>query len=270
MSKSIFQQKPPMRKSRLFSMNLLLNRKICLKSLLFLRNIKAVMRKSVRRYPNPLMNQTLLSGRRCNHRSPLPKKMYKYSIVIGNYCLKIFEHVSSEPTGAQGLESSPGLAALLVKTFSFIIDFDEIKTHNSDLQNDFSYYRRSISKFKMMDKGNESVEALLTDEEANYMSLFFAQHTPMFKSLAQMLNEHIKKKPDLGTSISSYLAALAGSCYHSIMKQRVSGEDRDNIFRALVGCTILYDSIHPDGVFIKGSPIDVSLFSFVILNCFLG
>lgn len=79
--------------------------------------------------------------------------------------MKILEHVRTEPTAAQALESNPGLAALLVKTFSFIIDFDEIKvekllaltpnplqTHNSDLQNDFSYYRRSISKFKMMDK----------------------------------------------------------------------------------------------------------------------
>lgn len=81
-------------------------------------------------------------------------------------------------------------------------------------------------------QGPDSLDAIITDEEANYMSLFFAQHTPMFKSLAQMLSEHIKKVisgrlsadllqvPEIEPSISNYLAALAGSCFHSITKQR--------------------------------------------------
>lgn len=187
-------------------------------------------------------------------------KLYKYSLVLGSYCLRIFEHVCSEPSAVQGLTSNPGLVALLVKAFCFIIDFDEIKTHNSDLQNDFSFYRRSISKFRMMDKGTDPLDMIITDEEANCMSLFYAHHTPMFKSVSQALLEHTKKKPELGPKLLDYFSLLAGSCYHSVVKQRVTAAgDKDSLLRALVVSTILYDTLHPEGVLVKGSPIDVKL-----------
>jgi hypothetical protein len=46
---------------------------------------------------------------------------------------------------------------------------------NPAIQNDFSYYRRSINK------GSRKNEAKIKDDMANRMSLFFAYPTPMLK-----------------------------------------------------------------------------------------
>ena len=51
---------------------------------------------------------------------------------------------------------------------------------NPAIQNDFSYYRRSLSRMKLNNKGGD---IKIKDELANRMSLFFAYPTPMMKVL---------------------------------------------------------------------------------------
>jgi hypothetical protein len=67
------------------------------------------------------------------------------------------------------------LAKQLADILDFVLRFDDAKMINPAIQNDFSYYRRSLSKQK------NKVEVKIKDELANRMSLFFAYPTPMLK-----------------------------------------------------------------------------------------
>jgi hypothetical protein len=68
-------------------------------------------------------------------------------------------------------------STLLSHVLDFAIEFDLLKMTNSNLQNDFSYYRRTVSRLK------QQQQQVISDEIANKMSLFFANATPVLKSL---------------------------------------------------------------------------------------
>jgi len=58
---------------------------------------------------------------------------------------------------------------------------------NPAIQNDFSYYRRTLSR----NKGNQSDKVPVQDELANKMSLFYAYSTPMLKIITDATLECI-------------------------------------------------------------------------------
>jgi hypothetical protein len=51
---------------------------------------------------------------------------------------------------------------------------------NPNIQNDFSYYRRSLSRMRM--SGGQGVDIPVLEDLANRMSLFYAGSTPMLNS----------------------------------------------------------------------------------------
>jgi len=53
---------------------------------------------------------------------------------------------------------------------------------NPAIQNDFSYYRRTLNRMKTQQK---DVNIKVRDELANRMSLFYAYPTPMMKVLSE-------------------------------------------------------------------------------------
>lgn len=53
---------------------------------------------------------------------------------------------------------------------------------NPAIQNDFSYYRRTLNRMKLSKK---DANIKIRDELANRMSLFFAYPTPMMKVLSE-------------------------------------------------------------------------------------
>eukprot|EP00064_Thunnus_orientalis_P022579 superscaffoldBa00007736_g22785 len=61
---------------------------------------------------------------------------------------------------------------------------------NPAIQNDFSYYRRTISRMRInnlsADAGNE-----VNNELANRMSLFYASATPMLKTLSDAMTKFV-------------------------------------------------------------------------------
>lgn len=59
---------------------------------------------------------------------------------------------------------------------------------NPGIQNDFSYYRRSLAKMKMT---NRAGDIKIKDELANRMSLFFAYPTPMMRVLTDSTVEFL-------------------------------------------------------------------------------
>lgn len=88
---------------------------------------------------------------------------------------KLLTALFSAGQASTNLEGQQALAKQLADILDFVLRFDDAKMINPAIQNDFSYYRRSLSKQK------NKVEVKIKDELANRMSLFFAYPTPMLK-----------------------------------------------------------------------------------------
>lgn len=61
------------------------------------------------------------------------------------------------------------------------------------IQNDFSYYRRTVMRSKIEHNGTDTVEDDLTIDHqlANKMSLFYANSTPMLKILSEATSKFV-------------------------------------------------------------------------------
>jgi len=148
------------------------------------------------------------------------------------------------------LQNQEALARLLCDLFNFILQFDDKKMMNPNINNDFSYYRRSLSKLK-----SSGVKIQIPDDVANKMSLFLAYPTPMMNMLSTQLVPEIQvSKPE----VVGGLAMFANVCLDMVEKQKFN--DRDlNIFclRAMTASIILVDHISEDGVFCRRTPVNI-------------
>ncbi len=74
--------------------------------------------------------------------------------------------------------------------------------NNPAIQNDFSYYRRTLNRKKMEDASagasfGSTQPNELPDDVANRMSLFYANPTPMLNTLSGATSRLLQENPDL-------------------------------------------------------------------------
>jgi hypothetical protein len=144
--------------------------------------------------------------------------------------------------GGIQLESMQALAKQLGALLDFVIRFDHIKMNTPPIQNDFSYYRRSMQRIKAH---NGTENGLLSDEEANRMSLFYASHTPVMAVLVAAVQTFASNNSNVSLdSILSALSILAQST-RDMVKQRRFESHATNVFclRTMTACVILYDQL---------------------------
>ena len=180
----------------------------------------------------------------------VPKLLSALAAYIGNH-----HQMQSNSSAACGssvpANDKSSQQAALVKQLGEILDFalkfDEIKMTKPYLQNDFSFYRRLMPK-RHID------ELIISDEEANFISLFLAEHIPMMKVLIKVLsalvvdNEHVL----------TVLSAMANACASMVSTKRFASQDL-NIFclRAMAGAIVLFDHVDMLGAFRKKSPLHI-------------
>lgn len=104
----------------------------------------------------------------------------------------------------------------LAQIVDFCLHFDMLKMSNPNIQNDFSYYRRSVSRMKM---GNNRGEIVVNDELANRMSLFFAHSSPVSKALTDSLTQQITMKQLQPQFVVDAFSVLAGVAYNTIKRK---------------------------------------------------
>lgn len=90
------------------------------------------------------------------------------------------------------LEQRQAIAKLLADVLDFAFQFDALKMKTPSMQNDFSYYRRTLSRGKL-DHSADIKTAMVEDELASRISLFYAQPNPMLKTVTDAVNLHIAK-----------------------------------------------------------------------------
>ncbi|KAL0143119.1 hypothetical protein V8B55DRAFT_1474423 [Mucor lusitanicus] len=172
------------------------------------------------------------------------------------------------------LDRHPGLTRLFAEILDFVFEFDHLKIRNPTLQNDFSFYRRTLQR------GRAAEPALLTtatspekehhnqsdlrlaineDDLANRISLFIAYPTPMLKCVIDTTTKYVQSN-QLAKCTSEWLASIWAVCYQTLnanYKKSSSGSVDTFCLKVMVVSIILYDHIDPSGAFTKTSPINV-------------
>nr|XP_061806466.1 CYFIP-related Rac1 interactor A isoform X1 [Nerophis lumbriciformis] len=112
------------------------------------------------------------------------KKFYSFSLRLEEALQSLLESLTCPPyTPTQHLEKEQALAKQFAEILHFTLRFDELKMRIPAIQNDFSYYRRTISRNRINNM-NLDIESEVNNEMANRMSLFYAEATPMLKTLS--------------------------------------------------------------------------------------
>jgi hypothetical protein len=183
------------------------------------------------------------------------QQFYDYSMELEQCFPKLLVALCKSDPRAQ-LSSHKSLAKQLADVFDFVLRFDDAKMVNPAIQNDFSYYRRTLNRMKLSKK---DTNIKIRDELANRMSLFFAYPTPMMKVLSETTAKFLTTDTSVPReNVTSALATLANVC-HDMVEGRKFTQEHYNLLslRAMVGSIILYDHVSEQGAFVKKSPINI-------------
>ncbi|KAG7273870.1 hypothetical protein CRUP_025931 [Coryphaenoides rupestris] len=165
------------------------------------------------------------------------KKFYLFSLKLESSlrCLLVaLTRTGSSPT--QHLEAEQALARQFAEILHFTLRFDELKA----------------------DEGND-----VNNELANRMSLFYANSTPMLKTLSDGTIKFVSDNPDVPientTDCLSTMACVCKVMLETPEYRSRFASDETILFclRVMVGVIILYDYVHPAGAFVKTSGIDM-------------
>eukprot|EP01128_Nolandella_sp_AFSM9_P006689 TRINITY_DN34_c0_g1_i1.p1 TRINITY_DN34_c0_g1~~TRINITY_DN34_c0_g1_i1.p1 ORF type:complete len:332 (-),score=96.55 TRINITY_DN34_c0_g1_i1:55-984(-) len=190
-------------------------------------------------------------------------EFYKFSLTLekGWPMIMDAECGDDQPASIQG---NLALAKQVAEIFSFVFHFDDAKMINPAIQNDFSYYRRVLSRMKHADKDKKS-KVTVDEELANKMSFFFAYPTPMMKVVIDATTEFDKAaRPRLIAGLSH----LANLCLKAIEKKDFGEDDSVAMLFlcGMTGCIILVDHLHDEGAFHAKSPIRIKQAISVLKN----
>ncbi|CAI5683142.1 protein FAM49A isoform X1 [Oreochromis niloticus] len=191
------------------------------------------------------------------------KRFYSFSLKLEKALQSLLESLTCPPlTPTQHLEREQALAKQFAEILHFTLRFDELKMRNPAIQNDFSYYRRTISR-NQINNMNLDIENEVNNEMANRMSLFYAEATPMLKTLSNATTSFVTENKTLPLeNTTDCLSTMASVCKVMLetpeYSSRFSSEDTLLFcMRVMVGVIILYDHVHPNGAFNKSSKIDM-------------
>eukprot|EP01101_Sappina_pedata_P011367 TRINITY_DN7644_c0_g1_i1.p1 TRINITY_DN7644_c0_g1~~TRINITY_DN7644_c0_g1_i1.p1 ORF type:complete len:314 (-),score=133.34 TRINITY_DN7644_c0_g1_i1:185-1126(-) len=156
----------------------------------------------------------------------------------------------------ENIGTQQALAKQLADVFDFVLRFDDLKMVNPAIQNDFSYYRRTLNRKKIT---KTDINITIRDELANKMSLFFAYPTPMMNVINETTVKFLSQDSSVPReNVTMALATMANVCQEMIAQKKFTNENT-NMFclRAMTGSVILFDHLHASGAFSKRSPINI-------------
>eukprot|EP01086_Lenisia_limosa_P013278 TRINITY_DN4222_c0_g1_i4.p1 TRINITY_DN4222_c0_g1~~TRINITY_DN4222_c0_g1_i4.p1 ORF type:complete len:311 (-),score=91.08 TRINITY_DN4222_c0_g1_i4:62-994(-) len=184
------------------------------------------------------------------------KDFYLFSTEIDSLIRELITAVAvRSQEGPESLLTVQSLTKQICQILNFILQFDDLKMSNAGIQNDFSYYRRQLSKFKI---NNRESELTIDEELANRMSLFYAYPTPMTKCIVDVVTTAFPTSEVQASDLLSALSNIANICYSMVEKKKYT-DDEMNLFclRAMTACIVLFDHVAPEGAFVKKSPIHI-------------
>eukprot|EP00049_Salpingoeca_infusionum_P017757 m.354239 g.354239 ORF g.354239 m.354239 type:complete len:324 (-) comp16960_c1_seq1:464-1435(-) len=190
------------------------------------------------------------------------KELYDYSAEIEGVLPQLLLELCAE-NPIEALEQKQAIAKQFADVLYFVLKFDDMKMNNPAIQNDFSYYRRTLNRKKMNSPADED-SAVVSPEEANRMSLFYAYPTPMLKVVSEATTKFVSDHKEIPIdNTTDCLSSMAAICRIMLDQPDLAErfEDPETILycqRVMVGVIILYDHVHLIGAFSKRNPsIDI-------------
>jgi len=208
--------------------------------------------------------------------SPLVAKLHRFwafSSELADILVRILEALCSPSAPpCTHLEAQQALVKQLAEILEFTLKFDELKMTTPAIQNDFSYYRRSMMRSRMdpsyiqpgdtQDADSEETQ-LLDHQTANKMSLFYAYPTPMLRVVSDATSRFVQEHKEIPLQqTTETLGTMAKVCQRMLDSPDLVARFRREethlfILRVMVALVILYDHVHPCGAFAKASAVDV-------------
>lgn len=192
------------------------------------------------------------------------KSFYEYALELETVLPQLLHALCAGPeTPLEHLERQQALAKQFAEILHFTLKFDDLKMTNPAIQNDFSYYRRTLSRRKMANADDDNEGIQVSNEMANRMSLFYAYPTPLLKTLSDATSKFVTENKSLPIeNTTDCLSTLANLCRTMIENPEFSARVANQetylfCLRVMVGLIILYDHVHPVGAFAKTSNIDI-------------
>jgi len=178
-------------------------------------------------------------------------RIYNNTKALTEVFAEILSTFAEQGDEKSAVQENQATARVFCDILSFVLRFDEAKMRTPGLQNDFSFYRRNLAKH-----ANEDL--VVRDQEANYVSLFFAPASPIMYNVAGKIGEIISANNEHGNGVKTLLSTIANVCLH-LVKTEASNDEQINqlCVRAMVGAIVLYDSAVPTGAFGNQSGINI-------------
>eukprot|EP00030_Apusomonadida_sp_AF-17_P007374 a841062_1667.p1 GENE.a841062_1667~~a841062_1667.p1 ORF type:complete len:347 (-),score=133.91 a841062_1667:89-1051(-) len=183
------------------------------------------------------------------------KDFFEFSLTLQEIIPSLLRTLCAPGNAEVTLTNMQALTRQLADLMNFVLRFDDAKMTNPAIQNDFSFYRRTLNKMKMT---NPDVELPIKDDLANRMSLFYAYPTPMMRALSETTVAFVNSNTLPRNNVTDVFALMANACY-SMVHLKKFDTDQLNLFclRALTASIIVFDSAEPAGAFHKRSPIHI-------------
>jgi hypothetical protein len=199
--------------------------------------------------------------------TPLVSKLkvfFEFSLQMETVLPELLRVLCSEDlTPREHIEQQQALFKQFAEILDFVLTFDGLKMATPPIQNDFSYYRRTLSRRKMANEDEiQAGEEHMSNELANRMSLFYAKSTPMLHSLSDITARFVTQNKHLPVEqTTDCLKMMANICRIMIenpqYRSRIKEDTQLFCLRVMVGVIILYDHVHPLGAFAKTSGIEM-------------
>ena len=183
------------------------------------------------------------------------KEFYDFSLELEEVFPRLLVTLCKDSPKAN-LANLQSLAKQMANVFDFVLRFDDLKMVNPAIQNDFSYYRRTLNKMKLSKK---DLNISIRDELANRMSLFFAYPTPMMNVINETTVKFLSQGDGVPReNVTDALATMASVCQEMVQKGNFQNKET-NMFclRSMTGSIILFDHLHSTGAFSRKSPIHI-------------
>ncbi|KAI9178930.1 hypothetical protein H9P43_005592 [Blastocladiella emersonii ATCC 22665] len=189
------------------------------------------------------------------------REYYEYATQIEQILPQILAKFCAPTNGGvnvqANLEANQATAKAFADLLSFSWEFDEVKMGKPAIQNDFSYYRRTVSRTRSNPAAPTAATLPVPDELANRMSLFYAYPSPFLKLMTDTVAAYVTQH-SLADAVAASLLLIATVCQNAVNTQ--SSVPALFALRVMTGCLVMYDFIHPVGLFPKASEVNMRVF----------
>ena len=160
-------------------------------------------------------------------------------------------------------QSNMFLCVQLGKILDYAMRFDALKMNSPSIPNDISYVKRQVtirSKSQTTGAMSPEHEEVLVTHNLEMLSMFYIMPTPALNNIIDTITTFFQNDNNREASLD-LIVSFGRICIKILTSDLKSKYQKFGtigmIHRMMVASALLYDHLHPDGVFVKDSPLNI-------------